>query len=106
MGGYRGDGPGKLGRMPGRLVLLCGLPGAGKTTLALQLVESTGAIRLCEDEWMTGLGIDLFDEEARTRLERQFWALTQELLSCDLTVILDSGFWTRAERDEKRQTAR
>lgn len=70
------------------------------------MVESTGALRLCEDEWLADLGIDLFDEAARTRLERRFWALTQQLLALDQSVILESGFWTKAERDEKRDTAR
>lgn len=100
------DGQGRLGWMAGRLVMLCGLPGSGKTTLALRMTEARGAVRLCEDEWLTDLGIDLFDEGARTRLERCFWELTQQLLTLGQTVILESGFWTKAERDEKRHTAR
>jgi predicted kinase len=43
------------------LYLVCGLPGAGKTTFAKQLELETGALRLCPDEWMAVLGVDLFD---------------------------------------------
>jgi predicted kinase len=89
-----------------RLILLCGLPGAGKTTLARRLAEDAPAIRLGADEWMARLGVDLHDEETRDKLERLFWQLAQDLLRLGTSVILEFGLWVRAERDEKRLAAR
>ena len=89
-----------------RLVLLCGLPAAGKTTLARELEVSYGAIRFSADEWKLALGIDPFDDDARVRLETQLLALTQRLLTLGTSVILEWGFWARSERDALREMAR
>ena len=91
---------------PTRLVLICGLPASGKTTLARQLAEEIPAIRLDKDQWVTQLGHDVWDDDLRVRVERQLWALTQELLAHGQSVILEWGHWARAERDAKRLGAR
>lgn len=89
-----------------RLVLLCGLPGAGKTTAARRLEQELSAVRLSPDEWLTRLGLDLFDGEARKRVEQRLWQHAQELLASGAVVIMGNGFWERTERDEKRLQAR
>jgi predicted kinase len=93
-------------RLQPRLVLLCGLPASGKTTLARQLAESYRAVRLNPDEWEAALDVDPFDGGFQARLEAEFWELTKRLLLLGTSVVLDWGFWTRAERDEKRDAAR
>ena len=55
---------------------------------------------------MVRLAIDLQDEPARDRIEKQFWHMTQELLPLGQSVILESGHWLRSDRDEKRLGAR
>jgi predicted kinase len=89
-----------------RLVLLCGLPASGKTTLARELADAYGAVRLNPDEWELALGIDPFDEEFQVRLEAQFSELAERLLTLGTSVILEWGFWARSEREEKREMAR
>ena len=89
-----------------RLILICGLPGSGKTTLAKQLALDVPAVRFCPDEWKHDLGIDYYDEDRRVRLEQRLWRLGQELLGLGQSVILENGFWAREERDELRLGAR
>jgi predicted kinase len=88
------------------LVLICGLPASGKSTLARELAERMPAIRLDKDQWTTQLGFDVWDDEFRVLLEAQLWALAQELLAKAQSVILEWGHWARVERDEKRLGAR
>ncbi|HYD09037.1 MAG TPA: ATP-binding protein [Acidimicrobiales bacterium] len=89
-----------------RLVLICGLPASGKSTLARRLATEMPAVRLNKDDWVIELGGDLWDDALRVRVERQLWSLTQELLDHGVSVILEWGHWARAERDEKRLGAR
>jgi predicted kinase len=89
-----------------RLVLLCGLPASGKTTLAREIADAYGAVRFNLDEWELALGVDPFDAEFQVRLEAQFSRLTERLLTLGTSVILEWGFWARAERDEERHLGR
>jgi predicted kinase len=89
-----------------RLILICGLPGSGKTTLAKELAPRVRAVRLCPDEWKHDLGIDYYDERRRVQLEDRLWRLGQELLTLGQSVILENGFWAREERDGLRLSAR
>ena len=93
--------------VPGpRLIVVCGLPGSGKTTLAKALEVRLGALRFCPDEWMETLSIDIYDQEKRARIEALQWKLSQELLARGLIVIIEWGTWGRSERDALREGAR
>ena len=91
--------------MTGRLILLCGVAGAGKTTLAKQL-EAKGAVRMCPDEWLVALGFDVYDRDGRIVVETLQWTLSQQLLRRGMTVVDESGVWQRRERDLRRTWAR
>jgi predicted kinase len=90
----------------GRLIVVAGLPATGKTTLALALEQDLCAVRLCADDWMAELGIDLLDATARTRVEQLQWRLAQRLLELAAVVVVEWGTWSRAERDALRERAR
>ncbi|GAB4455864.1 MAG: AAA family ATPase [Armatimonadaceae bacterium] len=91
------------------LILICGLPGAGKTTLARQLEQSRQAVRLCPDAWIKAVIADESDRAELDRLrdpvEKLQWEMAQRLLTLGVTVILENGFWSREERTAFRTQA-
>src|SRR3984893_3967022 len=89
-----------------RLIIVCGLPGSGKTTLAKALESRLRAVRFSPDEWMNALSLDLYDEDRRGKVEALQWKVAQELLALGLTVIIEWGTWGRSERDTLRLGAR
>lgn len=91
---------------PGRLIIVCGLPGTGKTTIATELAARHSGTRLSPDDWMESLAIDLWDSTRRDAIERLQWQLAQDLLALGATVVIEWGTWGRAERDTLRLRAR
>jgi predicted kinase len=89
-----------------RLIIVCGLPGSGKTTHAKALESRLRAVRFSPDEWLNALSLDIYDEESREKIEALQWKFGQELLALGLTVIIEWGTWGRFERDTLRLGAR
>lgn len=84
------------------LILICGLPGSGKTTLAKQLETERGAIRQCPDERIAQILSDPSNQtsfdDLRAPVEDQIVSEAKELLMQGQDVILEFGFWSREER--------
>ena len=90
----------------GRLIIVCGLPGSGKSTLSRQRADETGATIFSPDDWLRRLGLDLYDERRRDAIEQVQWGVAQELIRLGGTVIIEWGTWARSERDTLRLGAR
>src|SRR6516225_8345647 len=92
------------------LVLVVGLPGAGKTTQAKELAAQHHAIRLTPDEWMIPLfGLCWREPLAggkRDVLEGRLISIALQALRLETSVVLDFGFWGRDERSSLRWLAR
>jgi predicted kinase len=70
------------------------------------LERELSAVRLGSDEWMTALGMDLYDEDGRGRVEALQRDVAVQLVGKGMTVVYESGGWSRAERDAFREAAR
>ena len=97
---------GVSGAMAGRLVVITGLPGSGKTTRAMEIARTLPAVRFCPDDWMMASGIDLWDAARRAQIEAFQHTLAFDLLATGIHVVIEWGTWSRAERDALRDAAR
>jgi predicted kinase len=88
------------------LIIVCGLPGSGKTTHARRLAAQRGGVRLGPDEWLDALDVNLWDAAMRARVEALQWTLAKDLLRVGVTVVVEWGTWSRAERDTLRVEAK
>ena len=92
------------------MLLIAGLPGAGKTTRAKELAAANRALRLTPDHWMISLFGNSIGDFQRPGGER--WVLEGRLISVALqalrlgtSVVLDYGLSGRDERSALRWLA-
>jgi predicted kinase len=90
---------------PAELLLMVGLPGAGKTTRAKELATAHRALRLTPDEWMISLFGEPKAEGTRDVLEGRLITVALQALQLGTNVVLDFGLWGRDERSALRWLA-
>lgn len=94
----------------GKLLLFCGLPGTGKTTLAKKLEKEKLIVRLCPDEWVYDLLANKTNipemDRIREVVESRQWVQAKKLLQLGNTVLLENGFWSTEEREKYRTEAK
>ena len=89
-----------------KVYILCGKICSGKSTYSQQLRKDKKAVILSVDDiTLTLLGqnggdtLDVYVE----KLEQYFFQKSVEIVETGINVILDWGFWTKAERDFAKQ---
>jgi len=88
------------------MLLMVGLPGAGKTTRAKELAAVHRALRLTPDHWMIPLFGDSMAGGKRFVLEGRLISVALQALRLGISVVLDYGLWGRDERSALRWLAR
>jgi predicted kinase len=88
------------------MLLMVGLPGAGKTTRAKELAAANRALRLTPDHWMIPLFGDSMAGGKRFALEGRLISVALQALRLGTSVVLDFGLWGRDERSALRWLAR
>ncbi len=88
------------------LVLMVGLPAAGKTTRAKELAATHQALRLTPDHWMIPLFGEPMADGKRWVLEGRLISVALQALRLGTSVVLDYGLWGRDERSALRWLAR
>jgi predicted kinase len=88
------------------MLLMVGLPAAGKTTRAKELAAAHQALRLTPDHWMIPLFGDPLAGGKRFALEGRLISVALQALRLGTSVVLDFGLWGRDERSALRWLAR
>lgn len=94
-------------RPHGRIHLLVGPVGAGKSTFGLRLARESGAVRLTLDEWMTALfrpdrpevGVMEWYVERAARCTARIWVVASAVATAGLDVVLELGLLRKRDRE-------
>ena len=89
--------------------LIHGFVGTGKTTFSKTLESEINGVRFTVDEWMIALlgqnpPKEIF-KEFDAKIKNLIWDIATKVLQTNTDVILDFGFWKRADRDCYRSLA-
>ena len=85
-----------------KVILICGAICSGKSTLARQLAKRENAVILSNDELTKAVGECLGDQHdaIAERMQLYLRGKAVEIVRAGVSVILEWGFWRRADREE------
>lgn len=106
-------------RPPPALIITHGLSGSGKSSIAAELMQRLGAIRIRsdverkrrrglapQDRSGDAVGAGLYNDQATLALYHHLAALARQILAAGWPVIIDAAFLRRPQRDLLRGVAR
>ncbi|MDG6901488.1 MAG: ATP-binding protein [Nitrososphaerota archaeon] len=86
--------------MPGRLIIFCGIPGSGKTTVARLVAQADpGAVHIQTDAFRGMIAGPTFSAAESEFVYGAAIAAAREALDADRTVILDATFGSSRRRE-------
>ncbi len=94
---------------PPLLHLICGLPGAGKTTLSQKIVAETGGIIFSPDDWIKDIWNNKAEVEGngfRDQIEQLQWKIAKRILQNSVDVVIEWGVWEKSVREKLRDEAK
>jgi predicted kinase len=87
------------------LIIVCGLQGTGKTTVATKISQKLRAELLRTDVIRKDLNLSQYTEEAKQRVYDEMISRTRGLLQGDKNVVLDATFIKQKNRNQAQQVA-
>ncbi|KYC50671.1 MAG: L-seryl-tRNA(Sec) kinase [Candidatus Methanofastidiosum methylothiophilum] len=88
------------------LIVITGLPGSGKTTIADALSKEIDAVVLSTDKIRKSMFKNpIYNEEDKRIIYNELFSQGKNLLSAGRSVILDGTFYTRALRERAKEIA-
>ena len=94
----------------GKVILICGRIGSGKSTYANKLARRLNGVIITQDEIMLGLfGAQFYDNEPEQYAKYCLWVegyvkqKAGEIAKAGAIAICENGFWPRSERDELKK---
>ena len=92
----------------GKVILVCGKMGSGKSTYANKLAEKLNAVVIAHDEIMLGLfGGELYENNKEQFYKYHSWVdnytkrIAGEVAKAGATVVFANGFWQHDRNVEK-----
>jgi len=88
------------------LVIVCGLPGTGKTTLAREVAKNIPAVHISSDAIrMMLLSKRTYSEKEKEGVYEVMFNKAEELLTAGRSVVLDATFYKKSLREKARAIA-
>jgi predicted kinase len=87
------------------LIVICGLQGTGKTTVARRIIEKMQAVLLRTDVIRKELKNFQYTEEAKQLVYEEMFSRAKTLLQEGKNVVLDATFIRQKNRDQAQQLA-